>query len=218
MEEVRLIEQRIKKIPRKRIFSMESICKDFSINTVKSVLRRLIKINEIFVITHELYFRPGKSHYLKSYVLPPRPDEIIKAVSKKTGEIISIHPIVALNQVGLSTQIPVRAMYHTSGRSRYIKINGENRIKLVHINPKKIIMPNTVTCSVVTALWYQGKKNINPRIIRKLHDTLGEKHFNEVIRHLDKMPRWMRKTFIQYQKMDANDPELEEQLSEYWQG
>lgn len=57
--------------------------------------------------------------------------------------------------MGLSTQIPVRAMYHTSGGSRYIKINGENRIKLVHINPKKIIMPNTVTNNLSIKVAYR---------------------------------------------------------------
>lgn len=218
MEEIQSIEKRIKKIPRQKIFPAESICGDSSTKTVKNVLSQLIKKKEIGVISHDLYFRPRKSRYLPGHLLPPGVDKIIKAVSKKTGEIISVHPAVALNQIGLSTQIPMRAIYHTTGRSRYIKINGENRIRLVHVNSKKIVMPNTVTCHVITALWHEGKRYLKPRIIRKLHDSLGEEHFNEVLRHIDKMPLWMRKVFIRYQKIDSNDPELAENPNEYWQG
>jgi hypothetical protein len=35
--------------------------------------------------------------------------------------------------------------------------------------------------------------------------------------HLDKMPIWMRKVFLRYQEMDANDPELAGNPNEYWQ-
>ena len=50
MEEIQLIEKRIKKIPRQKIFSAETICRDFAIQTVKYVLNRLKKKNEIGVI------------------------------------------------------------------------------------------------------------------------------------------------------------------------
>lgn len=137
MKEVQIIEKKIKKIPRKKIFSAESIRADCSIKMVKSVLRQLKKNKEISVISHDLYFRPGKCSYFPERPIPPSTDKIIKAVSKKTGETISVHGAVAINQIGLSTQMPVREIFYTTGRSRYIKINGENRIKLVHINPKK---------------------------------------------------------------------------------
>jgi hypothetical protein len=103
MEEIQLIEKRIKKIPRQKIFSAESICKDFSIKTVKHILSQLKKKKEVGVISHDLYFRSGKSRYV-SGLIPPGTDKIIKAVSKKTGEIISVHGAVALNEIGLSTQ------------------------------------------------------------------------------------------------------------------
>jgi len=87
----------------------------------------------------------------------------------------------------------------------------------VHISPKKIVMPGTVTCHVVTALWFEGKKYLRPLIVKRLHHRLGDKYFNEVINHLDKMPAWMRKVFKRYQNMDSNDPELEEDPNE-WRG
>lgn len=218
MNELNLIESNIKKIPRGKIFSAESICPNYSIKNIKIVLRQLIKRNEIGTISHDMYFRPGKNRYFPDSPLSPDTEKIIRAISKKTGEIISVHGAVALNQLGLSTQVPLRSIYYTTGRSRDIKINGVKRIKLVHVNPKIIVMPNTVTCHVVAALWFEGKKYLKPLVLKKLHNRLKDKYFNEVLKHLDKMPAWMKKVFIHYQKMDASDPELQEDPNEDWNG
>ncbi len=216
MEEVQLVEKKIKKIPRQKIFSVESIGRNFSTKAVKYVLNRLKKKNEIGVISQGLYYRPGKSRFFPDQPIPPGTDAIIKAVSKKTGELISVHGAVALNEIGLSTQVPMRSIYHTTGRSRYIKVNGNNRVKLVHINPKKIVMPNTVTCHVVTALWFEGKKYLTPLVVKKIYQRLGNKYFNENTKNLNKMPAWMRKVFINYQNMKPDDPALIEEYE--WRG
>jgi len=218
MQEAELIEKHIKKIPRGNIFFAESIYKKYPVKVVQRVLLRLVKNNEIGTICRGMYFRPQKNRYFPGSVIPPETEKIVKAISKRTGEIISVHGAVALNQIGLSTQIPMHEIYYTTGRSRYIKINGKNRIKLVHVNPKKIIMPNTVTCHVVTALWYEGKRYLKPRVVGKLHSRLGDKYFSEVLLHIDKMPAWMRKVFVRYKNMHPDDPELGEDPDEYWRG
>jgi hypothetical protein len=58
MEELQLIEKKIKKIPRLKIFSAEFICRDCCIKNVKQVLNQLKKKKEIGLISHDLYFRP----------------------------------------------------------------------------------------------------------------------------------------------------------------
>jgi len=121
MEDIQLIEKKIKKIPRKKIFSVESICAEYPVKTVKQVLSQLMKKQEIGTISHDLYFRPEKNLYFPDYPIPPSSEQIIRAVSKKTGELISVHGAVALNEIGFSTQVPLRVIYHTTGRSRYIK-------------------------------------------------------------------------------------------------
>lgn len=218
MHEAQLVKKAIKKIPRGRIFFAESIYKKYPTRTVQRVLLRLIKLNEVGTLCRGMYFRPEKSRYFPGCAIAPTSEKIVKAISKKTGEIISVHGAVALNQIGLSTQVPVRAIYYTTGRSRHIKINGENRIKLVHVNPKIIVMPNTVTCHVVAALWFEGKRYLKPLVVKKLHNRLGDKYFNEVLMHVDKMPSWMQEVFVRYQNMHPNDPELQNDTDEDWHG
>jgi hypothetical protein len=75
-----------------------------------------------------------------------------------------------------------------------------------------------VTCIVVTALWDKGKKLTRPLTIKKVHNRIGDEHFKKVIKHIDKMPVWMQKVSIRYLNMSSDDPELEEDQNEYWQG
>lgn len=64
------IEKVIKKIPRGRIFFVDSIYKKYPIKLVQRVLLRLAKSNEVGTICRGIYFRPEESHYL-----PGRPIE-----------------------------------------------------------------------------------------------------------------------------------------------
>ena len=217
MNELEQIEKSIIKIPRGKIFFSDSFLKKYPIKTVRRVLLKLKKKNEIISLQRGMYVRPEKSRFFPGVPILPGSEKIIKAISKKTGEIISVHGAVALNQIGLSTQVPLRPIYYTSGRSRYIKLNENYKIKLVHINPKKIIMPGTVTGHVTAALFFEGKKFLNPRIVKILHNRLGEKYFQEVLMHINKMPAWMGKVFLQYQNMKPDDPEFKED-DDYYSG
>lgn len=218
MNELEKIEKIIKKIPKGKIFLPESICKKYPSKAVRQVLLRLRKKKEIISFYRGMYVRPEKSRFFPSQPVLPSPEKIIKAISKKTGEIISVHGAVALNQIGLSTQVPAHPIYYTSGRSRYIKINENYQIKLFHINPKKVIMPGTVTGHVTAALFFEGKRYLNPKIVKNLHNRLGDKYFQEVLIHVDKMPTWMSKVFLQYQKMKPDDPGFKEDEDEYYSG
>jgi hypothetical protein len=218
MNELELIEKTIKKIPKGKIFFPESIYKKYFTRNVNSVLTRLKKKGDIKRIIRGMYVRPKKSRYLKGKALMPDVCEIVKAISQKTGEVISIYGAAAENYVGLSTQIQVNAIYYTTGRSRHIKTSGKHSIKLVHISQKKLIMPGAITCIVVIALWYLGKDSVTPLLIKKIYHRLDPEEFSEVLKHLDKMPAWMKKVFVQYKNMRPDDPRLEEDLNSYYQG
>lgn len=207
------IKKAIKRIPRGRIFLPRTLYANYPMKTAQRVLSQLIKSGEVCRLCRGMYFRPEKSRFFPDPVFPGS-TEIVNAISKKTGEIIWDHGAVSLNRLGLSTQVPVRSIYYTTGRSRYIKITEKFRIKLVHVNPKKVIMPNTVTGTVVSALWFEGKRYFKPWVVKKIRNRIGEKHFAEVLRHIDKMVPWMRKVFLQYQNMHPNDPRLIEEKDE----
>lgn len=88
----------------------------------------------------------------------------------------------------------------------------------MHVNPKIVVMPKTVTCHVVAALWFEGEKFLRPLVVKKIHQRIGNECFSEVLKHVDKMPVWMQKVFVQYKNMQPDDPELIEDLDSYCRG
>jgi hypothetical protein len=114
MNDFELIKKSIKKISRGKIFSRKSISDKYPVKVVRRVLFQLAKANEIGTLSHGMYYKPSKSRYLPGHSIPPGTEDIIRAVSKITGEVISVHAARALNLVGLSTQVPARAIYFTT--------------------------------------------------------------------------------------------------------
>lgn len=210
MTDSELIEKSIMRIPRLKPFFSDTVSAKYPIDVVRKVLKRLMKINKVVSITRGMYVRPKPTRYLDKvgYLISPDSEDVIKLVSKKTGEMVIHGQSVALNYIGLSTQIPVRPTYHTSGRSRIIKMKRGGDIRLEHINSKRIVMPGTVTCLVVTALWNKYSKSIHPLSIKKIHERLTPEEYSEVIKNLNKMPVWIKDAFIRYQNMDPSDPLL----------
>lgn len=72
--------------------------------------------------------------------------------------------------------------------------DAENHIQLTKVSDSLFY---SVTCTVITALWYLGKHNINESVINKIKEQLTEKQFSGVLKHIHQMPVWMANTFKQ---------------------
>ena len=195
MKEIELVKNQLNRIPKGIPFTIQSISANASYANARQVLSRLVKAGEIMRATRGLYVRPKVAPYLGKVL--PSSEVVIKAISKQTGETITPHGAEAVRMLQLSTQVPMRPIYYTSGTSRKIKV-GKQIITLKHISPRKQVKPGTVTCTVITALWYLGKHNLNETVIKKIKEQLSEKQFSDVLRHTNKMPVWMASAFKQY--------------------
>lgn len=194
MKEIELVKNKVNMIPRGRPFTVSSIGREASYVNVRQVLSRLVKAGELMRATRGIYVRPKEVPYLGKVL--PGSEEIVKAISKQTGEIITPHGAEAARILQLSTQVPMRPIFYTSGTSRKIKL-GKQTITLKHISPRKQVKPGTITCLVITALWYLGKNHVNENVTNTIKQRLNEKQFSEVLKHINQMPVWMATAFKQ---------------------
>jgi hypothetical protein len=194
MKEIELVKNQVNMIPRGRPFTVGSIGREASYANVRQVLSRLVKTGEVMRATRGIYVRPKEVPYLGKVL--PGSEEIVKTISKQTGEIITPHGAEAARILQLSTQVPMRPIFYTSGTSRKIKL-GKQTITLKHISPRKQVKPGTITCLVITALWYLGKNHVNENVANTIKQRLNEKQFSEVLKHINQMPVWMATAFKQ---------------------
>lgn len=195
MKEIELVKNQINRMSRGKPFSINTLGQGASYANIRQVLSRLVKSGEIMRATRGIYVRPKEVPYLGK-VLPPS-EEVVKAISKQTGEIITPHGAEAVRMLHLSTQVPMRPIYNTNGTSRKVKL-GKQTITLKHVSPRKQVKPGTITGLVITALWYVGKSNITENMIKTLKERLNEQQFSEVLKYTNQMPVWMANAFKQY--------------------
>ncbi len=197
MKEIELVKNHINRIPKGKPFTMRSIGIEAAYANVRQSLSRLVKAGELMRATRGIYVRPKNVPYLGKVL--PGSEEIVKAISKQTGEIVTPHGAEAVRILQLSTQVPMRPIFYTSGTSRKIKL-GKQTITLKHISPCKQIKPGTIICLVITALWYLGKNHVNESVINTIKQRLNERQFSEILKHTNQMPAWMAGVFKQYQE------------------
>jgi hypothetical protein len=201
MKEIELVHNQVNRIPRGKPFAMKSIGKEASYANVRQVLSRLVKSGEVMRAARGIYVRPKEVPYLGKVL--PGSEEIVKAISKQTGEIIAPHGAEAVRMLQLSTQVPMRPIFYTSGNTRNIKI-GKQEIMLKHISPSKLVKPGTIICLVISALWYMGRKHVNAEVIKKIKQRLNPQQFAELLKHAQQMPAWMVEAINHYQRENEN--------------
>lgn len=141
-------------------------------NTIKSVLYRLNKEGKVVRLLDGLYTKPKYSKILKEYSYPD-----INAVAKKIADKFSwtIVPAedMALNYVGISTQVPNEHIYISDGDYReYLYRN--KKIIFKHTTNRNITSYLRELSILIQAIKAFGKDKIGEKDIKRLAFMLRE--------------------------------------------
>ncbi len=149
--------------------------KDFSHiaprQTIDMALHRLAGDGRIRRIGRGMYDFPEHSKLL-NMELAPRSDRVAAAIARKFGWRIQVTGPVALNVLGLSTQVPGRAVFTSSGPSRSYSF-GSMTIEFIHRLLKETDFQHDETAVVVAAIRSLGPDGITPAVKAKIRDWLN---------------------------------------------
>ena len=98
--------------------------------------------------------RVGRGHYVRPVegrfgVRPPQPATVVQAIAEQRGE--NVVPHGAANELGLTTQVPVREVYLTSGPTRKLKL-GNQVVELLHAPVWQLALPGRTAGALIRAL------------------------------------------------------------------
>ena len=132
-------------------------------------LTRLNKEGVIDRLGHGIYLMPKTDPVFGK--ISPAPEDIAYAIAKK--EKIQIKPAgaYALHKLGLTTQVPTKLVYLTSGTAKEIKI-GKTLIKFKSTTPKKLAMKGKYSSLIVQAIEELGVENIDSKTEIKIKELL----------------------------------------------
>ena len=128
-------------------------------------------------------------------ILLPGIDQIAAAIAKRDKARIVPTGILALNQLGLSTQVPLKAVYLTDGSPRKIML-GNRSITFKKKSPKALAMKGKISSLVVMALQELGKEGITESMKVKLSEVLQNENPKTIWHDAHLAPAWVAQIVI----------------------
>lgn len=153
---------------------------------VDQVLSRLVGRSTLLRAGRGIYVLPIESRF---GTRAPTTIKMVEGLATQRGETIVPHGAAAANALGLTTQVPMRAVYLTSGRSRQLKL-GAQMVELRHAPIWQLIFPGRAAGDVVRALAWLGPEKAG-EAIRKLSAKLPASELKEVASARARLPTWM---------------------------
>lgn len=165
--------------------------------SVDQALSRLVKHREIKRISRGVFVRPKTSRYVVEVM--PEPLQVVKAIASAHGETVQVHGAEAARLLGLTTQVPLQAVFHTNGSSRQLKF-GNLPVVLKHVARRKLALAGRPAGLALSALWYLGKEQVSTATIKTIREKLTPEAFEEFRAETVSMPTWMANTLHRYEQ------------------
>jgi len=163
--------------------------KDIGTPTAVSLaLMRSTQNGTIQKISRGLYQYPIKDPDLG--IIPPAADVIANVLKERDQIRLQESGAHAANLLGLSEQVPVRAVYLTDSRSRKIQI-GNRKIVLQKKAPRFMATAGRTSGTVISALQWLGRNNVDGRTVQILRNRLSEKQKREMMKDIRYAPSWI---------------------------
>lgn len=157
--------------------------------TAKKAIARLEKQGEIRRVLRGVYDKPKYSKLLNEELLPD-PDETARAIARNFNWTIAPSGNTALNMLGLSTQVPAKWEYISTGPYREYEV-GNNTITFSHRANKTIEGMSQKTAMVIEALRAIGKSEIDEKVINKIRNNLTAKERENLINEGRQTTNWI---------------------------
>jgi hypothetical protein len=158
-------------------------------DSVDQTLSRLTDQGVIRRLARGIYDYPKTSPRLGR--LSPDPDAVAAAIARKDGRVVQVSPARAANMLGLTTQVPAKAVYLTDGPSRTKQI-GAQTIIMRNAAAKNLVGAGKPTGAVFQALRYLGKDGVDASVVARLSKTIDADTRRALVKDALQAPGWMR--------------------------
>jgi len=171
------------------IFILSDFSDLTSYSNIKVSLSRLIESGLIRRIIRGLYEYPEYNDFLKEFIAP-NPHYIALAIARNFGWTIVPDGDTALNQLGLSTQVPAKWTYVSDGPYKEYSFN-KTVIHFKHTANKDISKIAYKSALLIQAIKAIGKKNIDSVTIIKMSKLISDDEKVNILSEGKYMTTWV---------------------------
>lgn len=164
-----IIRNKINSFQNNYVFISKDFISDVDYETVRKTLSRLCEKSEIKKVSRGYYYKPIYLSIINDYS-KPNIDSYAKAIARNMNWKIFPTGNTALNEFGLSTQVPSNYSYISSGRTISYEVD-KIVILFTHRSSRETDF-SYITGAVIQALKAIGQDNITDEIINKISSRL----------------------------------------------
>lgn len=153
---------------------------------VDQALSRLTERGQLIRACRGVYFLPITSRF---GTRAPSVEQAVESLARQRGEIIVSSGAAAANMLGLTTQVPARSVYWTSGPNRTLCL-GKQVVEIRHAPRWQLVLGHDPAGEVVRALAWVGPEEVEPAL-RKLKPKLAPATFDALLAATPQLPSWL---------------------------
>ncbi|MDR3244829.1 MAG: type IV toxin-antitoxin system AbiEi family antitoxin domain-containing protein [Prevotellaceae bacterium] len=153
-------------------------------------LERLTKQGVIMRVSRGIYALPQKSKLLGGNITPSF-DSVVAAIVKRDKAKIIPTGLFAENALGLSTQVPMKAVFLTDGTARKLMI-GKVPLIFKKTTPKNLAAKGKISGLAIQALKSIRKERVTDYEIEKVVNLLKKENPQYLAHDMKLAPEWIR--------------------------
>jgi hypothetical protein len=167
---------------------------------VDIALHRLARKGTIRRLARGVYDFPKEHPVLGS--LQPSAEAVARVLAGRDRTRLQPAGAYAANALGLSEQVPAKAVFLTDGPSRTVKI-GPMTIQLRRTTAKNMAAAGRLSGLLIQALRELGKEHVTPERLAHLKRTVPAAKRRELIKDIRLAPAWMHQIFRELAEEDT---------------
>ena len=157
---------------------------------VGGTLAELTQEGMLVKLAQGIYAKPRRSRF--GLVLPSV-DKIAQAIAARDNAEVLPSGMTALNVLGISTQVPMKYSYLTTGSERIIKLKNQE-IRLKRGVPKNFCYETKLIALLVQALKTLKQQNVGEGELQVIRNLISrEPDRSALAKDVDMMPVWMKR-------------------------
>lgn len=165
----------------------------------KKIIQRLVERKKLEKVLDGIYMKPKYSTYLNSYI-PCNMYDLAECIARKYGWDIVPTGEIAINYYGLSTQLPSKYLYSSTGPYRKYNVNG-NEISFKHTSNKKMSNMSKKVQYLIQAISNYGKNNFEDKSKKKLVANVDEFTLDEALEQAKLVDNWIYELIKELKEM-----------------
>ena len=183
------LRKRIEALPEDSIL-FRSDFPEYHSEFVGETLAELTQEGLLVKLAQGIYAKPRWSRF---GVVLPSVDKIVQAIAARDNAEVLPSGMTALNVLGLSTQVPMKYSYLTTGSERTIKLKNQE-IRLKRGVPKNFCYKTKLIALLVQALKALKQQNVGQEEIQVIRSLISKEPDRIALaKDVDMMPNWMKR-------------------------